>query len=218
MTWFKPRDLLDRTFEISIIAKGLDGLLELIGGMLLLAVGPSTINHLIVDITQHELSEDPHDLIATRLLHFGAGLTGRPLRGRLPARARHRQGRARGRTAAQQAVGLSVADRHAGHLHRVSALPHRPHADGLARLPDDLRCVCGVADLARMAQAAAQTRARIQTMTNRQAHHGWQTPLPDLSSPSSVLTTNDSHVGECFSGRPDHVGTAMMPVWIPGLG
>src|SRR5258706_7737611 len=76
MTWFKPRDLLDRTFEISIIAKGLDGLLELVGGVLLLAVGPTTINHIIVGITQHELSEDPHDLIATRLLHFGAGLTG----------------------------------------------------------------------------------------------------------------------------------------------
>jgi uncharacterized membrane protein len=76
MTWFKPRGLLDRTFEISIIAKGLDGLLELVGGLLLLAVGPSTINRLIVDITQHELSEDPHDLIAARLLHFGAGLTG----------------------------------------------------------------------------------------------------------------------------------------------
>jgi uncharacterized membrane protein len=80
MTWFKPRDLLDRTFEISIIAKGLDGLLELVGGVLLLVVGPTTINHLIVDITQHELSEDSHDLIATRLLHFGAGLTGSAVR------------------------------------------------------------------------------------------------------------------------------------------
>ena len=76
MSWFKPRDLLDRTFEISIIAKGLDGLLELIGGVLLIAVGPTTINRAIVAVTQHELSEDPHDLIATRLLHFGAGLTG----------------------------------------------------------------------------------------------------------------------------------------------
>jgi len=80
MTWFKPRDLLDRTFQIGIIAKGLDGLLELIAGALLLAVSPSSINHLIVDITQHELSKDPHDLIATRLLHFGAGLTGSAVR------------------------------------------------------------------------------------------------------------------------------------------
>ena len=44
MTWFKPRDLLDRTFEIGIILKGLDGVLETIGGILLLAVSPSQIN------------------------------------------------------------------------------------------------------------------------------------------------------------------------------
>ena len=80
MTWFKPRDLLDRTFEVSIILKGLDGLLELIGGVLLLAVSPTTINHLINRLTQHELDEDPHDVIATRLLHFGNGLTGSAVR------------------------------------------------------------------------------------------------------------------------------------------
>ena len=75
MTWFKPRDLLDRTFEVSIIAKGLDGLAELIGGLLLLVVTPTTINNVATAITQHELSEDPHDLIATRLLHLSNGLT-----------------------------------------------------------------------------------------------------------------------------------------------
>jgi uncharacterized membrane protein len=76
MTWFKPRSVLDRTFEVSIILKGLDGLLELIGGLLLLFVGPATINHLIARLTQHELNEDPHDLIATHLMRFGNGLTG----------------------------------------------------------------------------------------------------------------------------------------------
>jgi uncharacterized membrane protein len=76
MSWFQPRGLLDRTFQISIIAKGLDGLVELIGGILLLAVTPATINQILARITQHELSEDPHDFIATRLLHLGAGLTG----------------------------------------------------------------------------------------------------------------------------------------------
>ena len=80
MSWFKPRGLLDRTFEISIILKGLDGALELIGGVLLLAVSPATISHLIARVTQHELSEDPNDVIATRLLHFGAGLTGSSVR------------------------------------------------------------------------------------------------------------------------------------------
>ena len=76
MTWFKPKSLLDRTFEVSIILKGLDGLLELIGALLLLFVSPATINHLIARLTQHELSQDPHDLIATHLMRFGNGLTG----------------------------------------------------------------------------------------------------------------------------------------------
>ena len=76
MTMFKPRDRLDRLFEIGIILKGLDGLLETLGGLLLLAVSPATINRLTSRLTQHELSEDPHDFIANHLLHYAHGLTG----------------------------------------------------------------------------------------------------------------------------------------------
>lgn len=75
MTWFKPKDLLDRSFEIGIILKGLDGLAETIGGLLLLAVSPDQINHIVRGLTQHELTEDPHDYIATHLLHYSQGLT-----------------------------------------------------------------------------------------------------------------------------------------------
>jgi uncharacterized membrane protein len=78
--WFRPQGLLDRTFEISIILKGLDGVLELIGGVLLLLVSPTTISLLIARVTQHELSRDPDDFIATRLLRFGNGLTGSAVR------------------------------------------------------------------------------------------------------------------------------------------
>lgn len=77
MSWFKPKGLLDRAFEIGIILKGLDGLFETIGGLLLLAVSASQINHLVHDITQHELSQDPHDFVATHLLHYSQGLTDR---------------------------------------------------------------------------------------------------------------------------------------------
>jgi uncharacterized membrane protein len=73
--WFKPSSLLDRTFEIGIIAKGLVGVLVLIGGVLLLVVTPTTINRLITDYTQREMSTDPHDFIATHLRHYGAMLT-----------------------------------------------------------------------------------------------------------------------------------------------
>jgi uncharacterized membrane protein len=76
VTWFKPRDVLDRTFEIGIILKGLDGVLETIGGILLLAISPSQINTIAATLTQHELSEDPHDWIATHVLHYAHGLTG----------------------------------------------------------------------------------------------------------------------------------------------
>jgi uncharacterized membrane protein len=49
MTWFKPHSLLDRTFEVGIALKGLDGVLEVIGGVLLLAVPPDTMNRAIVN-------------------------------------------------------------------------------------------------------------------------------------------------------------------------
>jgi uncharacterized membrane protein len=76
MAWFKARGALDRTFEISIILKGLDGVLELIGGFLLLVVSPAAINRVVVAITQHERSEDPHDVIATHLVDASQRLTG----------------------------------------------------------------------------------------------------------------------------------------------
>jgi uncharacterized membrane protein len=67
--------LLDRTFEVAIILKGLDGVLEVAGGLLLLLVTPATINRLVAALTQHELSQDPHDFIATHLLNTAHGLT-----------------------------------------------------------------------------------------------------------------------------------------------
>lgn len=76
MSRFRARDPLDRIFEIGIILKGLDGVLEIIGGLLLLAVTPATIDRMVVRLTQHELSEDPHDFIARHLLGYTHGLTG----------------------------------------------------------------------------------------------------------------------------------------------
>ena len=80
MTWFRPRGLLDVTFVVGIVAKGLDGIVELVGGLLLVLVTPAAINRFVVNITQHELSEDPNDLIATHLLRLSSGLTGSAVR------------------------------------------------------------------------------------------------------------------------------------------
>jgi len=65
---------LDTTFKIGLVLKGLDGILEVIGGILLLFLSPSAIQHLVRALTAHELSEDPHDLIARYLLHTTAHL------------------------------------------------------------------------------------------------------------------------------------------------
>jgi uncharacterized membrane protein len=72
---FLSGDLLDRTFKVGIIFKGLDGLLELIGGLLVLAVTTTSMNRLVVTLTQHELSRDPDDVIATEVLHVIDGLS-----------------------------------------------------------------------------------------------------------------------------------------------
>ena len=69
------RTLLDRTFQVSLILKGLDGVLELIGGVLLLLVSPAQLGSVARFLTQHELSEDPHDLIANLLVHYAGTLT-----------------------------------------------------------------------------------------------------------------------------------------------
>lgn len=76
---FRAGDWWHRFFAIGIVAKGLDGLLELVGGILLLFSTPGTIQHLVSLLTQEELSEDPRDFIATRLVAGSAGITGSTL-------------------------------------------------------------------------------------------------------------------------------------------
>ncbi len=70
VTFFHPRTLLDKAYEIGIFFKGFDGVLELIGGTLLLVLHPAQIGKITAALTQHELSEDPHDFVATHLLHY----------------------------------------------------------------------------------------------------------------------------------------------------
>ena len=60
---------LDKTFKIGLVLKGLDGVLEVAGGILLLFLSPHAIEHIVRMLTAHELSEDPHDVIARYLVH-----------------------------------------------------------------------------------------------------------------------------------------------------
>jgi uncharacterized membrane protein len=61
------RSKLHVAFEIGVFLKGLNGLLELIGGVLLLVFPPSAIQDFIIRLTHKELTRDPTDFIATHL-------------------------------------------------------------------------------------------------------------------------------------------------------
>lgn len=56
-------------FDISVVSKGIDGLLEMVGGTVLLLVSPTKIHSILRVLTLHELSEDPHDMVAKYLLN-----------------------------------------------------------------------------------------------------------------------------------------------------
>lgn len=80
MSGYERRDRLDQAFMVAIVLKGLDGVLEVVGGLLLLVVTPATIQGLIRTLTQHELSEDPRDFLANHILHAAGGVTGATVR------------------------------------------------------------------------------------------------------------------------------------------
>jgi uncharacterized membrane protein len=69
--------ILHLSFALGLIAKGIDGALEIVGGALLFFVTPGQLHHMARLLTVHELSEDPHDLIANYVLrhsrHLSAG-------------------------------------------------------------------------------------------------------------------------------------------------
>jgi uncharacterized membrane protein len=73
---FHPQNWLDRAFEVGIIGKGLNGAVEVVGGLLLLVVTPERIRALAASWTEEELSEDPRDVVAHYVLHTANGLTG----------------------------------------------------------------------------------------------------------------------------------------------
>lgn len=74
--WFHPQSLLDRTFEIGIILKGLDGIVELAGALLIALVPAQTIMRFVAHLTQRELLEDPNDFVAGHLLQYTNELVG----------------------------------------------------------------------------------------------------------------------------------------------
>ena len=62
-------------FDIGVIAKGIDGALEIIGGTLLFVIRPDQLRHVARVLTIHELTEDPRDVVANYLLHASQRLS-----------------------------------------------------------------------------------------------------------------------------------------------
>ncbi len=60
--------VLHDSFEIGILLKGIHAVLELVGAYLLWFFKPDSISRLVRLLTQHELSHDPHDLVANWIL------------------------------------------------------------------------------------------------------------------------------------------------------
>lgn len=64
------RILAHRAFQIGIILKGLDGLIETAGGITLLFTSKPAIEQFVRLLTHGELSEDPTDFVANLLVHL----------------------------------------------------------------------------------------------------------------------------------------------------
>ncbi|HVC53177.1 MAG TPA: DUF2127 domain-containing protein [Stellaceae bacterium] len=62
-------------FNVMVSLKGLDGILEIVGGLGLLMVTPGFIMGVVAFLTQDELVEDPHDLVANYVLNFARHLS-----------------------------------------------------------------------------------------------------------------------------------------------
>lgn len=71
--FFREKNL-HTIFEIGVLIKGADGLLEIAGAALLYLINPEKLNRIIILLTQHELSEDPKDYIAVHLLGYWSHL------------------------------------------------------------------------------------------------------------------------------------------------
>ena len=74
-----PLKILSRivhiSFEVGVFLKGFDGLLEILGGLLLSMLTAEKINQGVAVLTEHELSRDPNDWIANHLVSLAADLS-----------------------------------------------------------------------------------------------------------------------------------------------
>jgi uncharacterized membrane protein len=64
-----------RLFEVALLLKGFNGLVELVGGVLALFVPLQRVNQLVLWLTASELEDDPNDWLANGLIHAAEKLS-----------------------------------------------------------------------------------------------------------------------------------------------
>lgn len=69
------RRLLHWLFEAGTLTKGINALMELVSGISIAFIGPGHLAAWMTALTQHELVEDPQDIVANALLHLAQGLS-----------------------------------------------------------------------------------------------------------------------------------------------
>lgn len=67
----KEKKIFHISFEIALLFKGINGVLEIIGGVLLFFLTPDRVNKLILFLTQPELLEDPKNIAANWFFKLG---------------------------------------------------------------------------------------------------------------------------------------------------
>ena len=112
-------------FRVGVILKGLDGVLEIAGGIALWLVSPGLIVRWVGLLTQDEIAKNPNDAVANYLRMACKPLLGfRQAFPRLLPASPWRCQNFRGRGAAQkQIVGLSLGHRRLRRIHRLSDVP-----------------------------------------------------------------------------------------------
>jgi len=68
-------NIIHKSFEIGILIKGIDGFFEIIGGILLVFLNPARLNKLTIILTQHELSENPQDMIVSFMIKLSSNFS-----------------------------------------------------------------------------------------------------------------------------------------------
>ena len=69
------RSFLHESFEVGIALKGFDGLLEFLGGAIILLMKPSQMNDLVRKVCEHLLARAPHSAVAIHVFNASQNIT-----------------------------------------------------------------------------------------------------------------------------------------------